>query len=51
MVDWLAASLMKYTSFEFYVEDGIEAADLNILVKEMKDYTVRDVVGVLEAYY
>lgn len=51
MVDWISASIMNYTNFEFYVESGIEAADIKILVKEMEEYTVRDVVHILKEYY
>lgn len=42
---------MKFTDFSFCVEDGLEAADIRILAKEMKDYTFSDIVGILEDYH
>jgi hypothetical protein len=51
VMDWMAASIAKHDEIVYYVQGECEKMDIEILVKEVKEYTVNDIIGVLEEWF
>ena len=50
MVEWISISLMNWKKLIFYVDSLPEIINLNILVRELRNYTIKDLFEIIKRY-
>ena len=50
LLEWVCVSLMEWRKLIFYVDTYHEIINLNILVGELKNWTIKDILEIIKSY-